>query len=130
MHIKQRMLSLLALGALIAGAGCASTPDIPDEELAMAETQIDQAEQAGARQYAAADLESAKERIASARAAANDDDAVQARRLATEAALDAELASAKSRSEKAEDSLMEIEGGIETLRQEIARNQGEQGGGQ
>jgi hypothetical protein len=120
----------LALGVLFAGAGCASTPDMPDEEIAMAETQIDQAEQAGARQYAAADLESAKERLASARAVANDDDAVQARRLAIEAGLDAELASAKSRSEKAEESLQEIESGIETLRQEIARNQGEQGGGQ
>jgi hypothetical protein len=73
MQNTQRMLPhLLALGVLTAGAGCASTPDMPDEELAMAETQIDQAEQAGARQYAAADLEGAKERLAAARAAADD----------------------------------------------------------
>lgn len=122
-----RLPHLVPLVAIFAVVACVSTPAEPDESLARAAALIEQAEQSGAREYASAELESARERLALAHAATDDKDHVLARQYAEEAELDARLASAKIRSAKAENAADEITDGLEILRQEVARHQAEQG---
>jgi predicted nucleic acid-binding Zn-ribbon protein len=113
----------IAAALLIGAGGCASTPDRPESELAMVAANIDQAQQAGAAEYSAAELAAAQDKLAKARAAADRDETVMARRLAEQAALDAELANAMTRSRKAESAVDELNDTIEALRNEIERNQ-------
>jgi septal ring factor EnvC (AmiA/AmiB activator) len=113
----------IAAALLIGAGGCASTPDRPESELAMVAANIDQAQQAGAAEYSAAELAAAQDKLAKARAAAERDETAIARRLAEQAALDAELANAMTRSRKAESAVDELNDTIEALRDEIERNQ-------
>ena len=117
----------LVWAPLVAVAGCASSPDRPFQDLARAEASIEQADQSGAREFGADELDAAKAKLAKARAAADSDDNLEASRYAREAALDAELATAMARNRKAELAVEELNKGIETLRQEIARNQARSG---
>ena len=108
---------------LVGVAGCASTDERPDRALAVAETNIEQAEQAGANRYAADPLESAREKLAAAQTAVAREEMLEARRLAEEAAVDAELAGAMTRNRKAEEAVRQLNETIDVLRQEIARGQ-------
>jgi hypothetical protein len=118
---------LLAFVPLAAVAGCASSPDRPFQDLARAEASIEQADQSGAREFGADELDAAKAKLVQARAAADSNDNLAASRYAKEAALDAELAMAMARNRKSELAVEEINKGIETLREEIARNQARSG---
>ncbi|HLU05398.1 MAG TPA: DUF4398 domain-containing protein [Woeseiaceae bacterium] len=118
------MLLALPLAILCA---CASGPDRPFQDLARAEASIEQADQTGAREYGATELAAARDKLAKARAAADSDDNVVASRYAKEAAVDAELATAITRNRKAELAVEELNRSIETLREEIARNQSRSG---
>lgn len=117
-----------AVVPLVFATGCASGPERPNQELARAEASIKQAERSGAREFGAAELDTAREKLAQARAAVGDDNAVAAR-YAAEAALDAELAAAMTRNRKAQLSVEELQQSIETLREEIARSQARSGEG-
>lgn len=108
-------------------ASCASGPERPHQALARAEASIEQAEQSGAREYGAVELSAAREKLNKARAAANEGEHIVARRYAEQAALDAELAAAMTRSRKAELSVEQLNRSIETLREEIARSQARSG---
>ena len=127
------MLLALPLAILCA---CASGPDRPFQDLARAEASIEQADQTGARELhyralpqplGATELAAARDKLAKARAAADSDDNVVASRYAKEAAVDAELATAITRNRKAELAVEELNRSIETLREEIARNQSRSG---
>src|SRR5690606_15104887 len=97
------------------------------EDFARAEAGIRQAEQSGADRYGALELQAARDKLERARAAANEEgDMATARRLAEQAALDAELAAAKTRSHTAEPALKEVEDSIAALREEMQR--GRRGG--
>lgn len=104
--------------ALLA-AGCASSGDAPVQQLARAESSIDIAEQSGAREYSAAALDEARDKLMVAERASSEEDYETAYQLATEAELDAEFARAKASRVKAENSLEEIQQTIETLRREM-----------
>lgn len=115
------------LAALVAVAACAASPEMPDQDLARAETAIGQAEQAGAGQYGPDALDAAQGKLALARSAIAEDEMAAAQRYAEEAALAAELAAAKARTGKAERAVDELEESIAVLREEIARNQRSEG---
>lgn len=117
---------LLAMPLAILCA-CASSPDRPFQDLARAEASIEQADRSGAQEYGATELDAARDKLAKARAAADSDENVAASRYAKEAALDAELATAITRSRKSELAVEELNRSIETLREEIARNQTQPG---
>jgi hypothetical protein len=119
---RPTMIVIAAIG-LAAIAGCASTGERPDAQLATAQANIEQAQQAGANQHAAQPLSSAREKLSAAQAAVSRDEMIVAERLAEEAALDAELASAMARNRKAELAVEELNETIEVLRDEIARGQ-------
>lgn len=111
------------LGLAMTCVACASSPEVPDRQLARAETSIEFAQENGAREHGPAALERAQNQLESARAAAAEQEYDRALRLAQRAELDAELAMAQTNHEKAALALFELREGIEELRREIARNQ-------
>jgi hypothetical protein len=116
--MRSSNITLLVSAAIV--AGCASTPR-PTEELTRARTLIDQAAQSGAQQYAADNLQEARDRAAAADAAASKHDNVAAQRLASEASADAQLAAARAQSGKAQQSVHELNDSLNSLREESTR---------
>jgi hypothetical protein len=119
--------AVLAAAMLVFAGACASTPDRPEGELATAEAGIAQAQQSGAAEHSPAELAAAQNKLAEAKSAAERDDMLAARRLAEQAALDAELAVAMTRNQQAVSAVDELNDTIEALREEIARNQSRAG---
>jgi hypothetical protein len=116
MNIK---LSLLPVALCVIGA-CASNAPRPTEAMTRAATSVEQADQAGARRYDPGTLDSAKDKLAQAKVAADKGDSKKANDLAEQAELDAELAAARGRSASAKQAADEVRASIETLRSEIA----------
>ena len=115
---------LVAAAAGLLCVGCASQASRPVAEISRAQTLIDHAEQAGAQQYAAAELDHARNKLRLASAAAEDGKNDEARARANEAAADAELAEARARSGEARRAAEQVKRGTETLQQEADRSQG------
>lgn len=112
------LVLMLLCGMLTA---CASNAPRPTAELSRAATLTNVAERSGAQQYAGADLDRARDKLKRANYAADEGEQERARRLAEEAAIDAELAAAKASSANAQRSAQEIRDSISTLRAESAR---------
>jgi hypothetical protein len=106
---------LLSVVLALAISGCA-TDRRQAVEVSRAQSLVDQAEQAGAQQYAAADLEAARNKLQQANNGHTDHE--DATRLASEAAIDAQVASARTQAAKAQLALNQVNAGSETLRQE------------
>ena len=111
-----KMTILLSL----AMTACASGPR-PVAELSRAHTLVEQAEQAGAQQFAAADLDAARSKLQQAEQ--KDAKSDLALRLAQEASMDAEVAAARTRVGKAEQAVTEVNASIESLRKETNRSE-------
>ena len=101
-------------------AGCASTP-APTEQLAVSTAAVEQAVSAGAPELAPAELRSARDKLDRAQAAMVAKDYGQARILAEQAQVDAQLAITKARSAKAQKAAASLEEGSRVLREEIDR---------
>ena len=99
-------------------ASCASHASRPIAELSRASTLIDVATRAGAQQFAAADIERARDKLRFANEAADNKKQERARRFAQQAAVDAEVATARARSAKAQNSAQEVRDSIQALRNE------------
>jgi hypothetical protein len=119
---KTILLTLVA-----AMSACATSADRPYQEIARAEASIEQAQQSRAQEFGASELDAAQDKLAKARAAADNNDNLMAARYAEEATLDANLAIAITRNRQAQLSVEELNRSIETLRQEISRNQSRRG---
>jgi hypothetical protein len=115
----RRWIPAIAL-PLIFAASCAGPAERPVVELTRAKTLVDQAEKTGAPRFAAAELERARNKIAAEESAASNGEQETARRLATEAALDAEYASALASAGEAKQAEQEIRKSLESLRDEAA----------
>ena len=107
--------------ALLAGAGCATNTPVPTVAMTRAETSIEQADQASARRYDPGMLDSAKDKLTRAKAAAAKGDSRSANLLAEQSELDAELAAARGRSASAKAAAAEVNAALESLRAETAR---------
>jgi hypothetical protein len=122
MEEVMRVRHLMVPIALAAAAGCASQPPRQTtDELARAQALVGEAEQGGAQQYAAEDLQSARDKLNQA----NELSAkrpVEAQHLATESQLDAQLAAARADSGKAQHAVQETNQSLDTLRNEEARH--------
>lgn len=101
-------------------AACASVPR-PEGELAAADLSLRKAEQAEAGRYAALELRVAREKLEEARAAARDDRNLEARRLAEQAGVDAQVAEQKARTAWATQAATAIREDIEQLQREAER---------
>lgn len=120
-----KFLHPVALGLILFGlAACASTPEPPTRELQAAELAISNAEQARVADYAATDMDQARRKLASAKVAVTDEEMDLAQRLAIEAQVSADLASAKTEMLKAKEVNDEMQDSIDALTQETQRNSG------
>jgi hypothetical protein len=113
-------MALLIAAALL--AGCATQSERPTQEIARAQTLIDQAEKAGAQRFAAAQVEQARAKLEQAQEADRKGRHDEAQDRATEAAADAELAMALANSGEAQRAATEVQQSVETLREEAQRS--------
>src|SRR5271170_3477779 len=106
-------LSNLARGAslwtavAVCVAGCASTP-IPNEQIAVAKSSVQRAEQSGAPEFAPVEMATARDELAAAEKAAANRDAQPATQWAEKANVDAQLAEAKAREQRSHKALIEF----------------------
>jgi len=112
---KQIHLMAVPVAVLLAG-GCASTPP-PVGELSSAHALVSQAEQSDAPRYDSADLTSAQNKLQQADDNAKEHPSLSAR-LAQQAAVDAELALARTRAHKEQDALQQVDASLAALRSE------------
>lgn len=99
---KYRLCNALGLAVVITLlSACASTPQPPTTALQDAREAIANAEQAGARQYAGAELDEAQQKLLLAERFVRNEQMIDAERYARESAISAELASARTESAKA-----------------------------
>lgn len=124
MSLRIITLSALALVTCGIGAGCATQPPIPSEQITKARTLVEQADKADAQRYAAADLQRAHDELSNAEKAVNDHKYADARRYAEDAQVDADLASARASSGEAQRAAQEVNRSIESLRQESQHQTG------
>jgi Domain of unknown function (DUF4398) len=118
-----RVHSIVALTVLAAGAGCATEPPrATTDELARAQALIGEAEQSGAQQYAPADLQQARDKLAEA-TQLESQQPLASEHLAKEAALDAQLATARASDGKAQRSAHDVNENLNTLRNEELRHE-------
>jgi hypothetical protein len=124
-----RVVRSLPVAAAVAGlitlTACASAPPAPTHALQAAETAITSAEQARVADYASVELNEARENLAAARKAVQEENMERAERLAKQSRVNAELASAKAELIKAKAINEEMETSIEVLKQEMQRGSGE-----
>jgi hypothetical protein len=118
-HVGWRAL-LIGAGMSLGIAGCAGEP-APEAELAAAEVAVENAEDANAAAQAPGPYELARDKMERAREAFDDGDNMEARRLAEQAQVDAQLAEAEARSEVARQNATDLRTAVETLQDEIAR---------
>ena len=111
---------VIAAGVSVGLAACASDP-APEAELAAAEVAVDEAEEANAPAQAPGPYELARDKLERAREAMEDGENLEARRLAEQALVDAQLAEAEARSQVARQNAAALRASIETLQDEIAR---------
>jgi hypothetical protein len=115
-------LSLLLLLSLAGLTACSSPP--PDQELQAAEMSITNAENARVADYASPELGQARDKLAAAKAAVSEGNMMNAKRLAEQAQIDAQLATAKASAAKAAAVNTDMKNSTETLKSEMDRNQG------
>jgi hypothetical protein len=117
---KANRKHLLCASIVLGLAACASGPP-PDGEIAAAYVALTEANDAGATDRAPAPLALARDKLERAQRAAAAGDNVEAARLAEQALVDAQLASAEARSEVAREHAEELRTSIETLREEVTQ---------
>lgn len=119
----------LSLGAgmailILVSAGCATMP-APTASLAAARQAITSAERSDAQQFAGAELNDARLRLQLAERAVASEEMIEAERLADEARIAAELASATTETSKALQSNLELSRGVQALVDELRRTGGQ-----
>jgi hypothetical protein len=115
-------LQVLLAGALLFLGGCAAPPPAPTDQLAVTKATIAQAVSAGASEFAPAELSSASAKLDRANLAMAAKDYAQARILAEQAEVDAQLAVTRTRSSKAQRAAAAVQEDSRVLREEINRN--------
>ena len=120
-HTRVIALSAAALLAASALGGCASQPK-PTAQLVRASTLVSEAEKDQAQHYAAADLQRARDELSGAQTAESDGKYDNALRLADRAAADADLATARAASGKAQQSAEQVRHSIDTLKQQLQQS--------
>lgn len=101
----------------VALGGCASHPPAPVAELTRAHTLVGQAQASDAPRYDSVDLAAAQDKLQQADADAQSNPML-ADQLAHEASVDAELAMARTRARKAQESLGQVNDSLAALREQ------------
>lgn len=109
---------VLAFTAVV--AACASTPQ-PTEQLAVATAAVANAAAVGAQELSPAEMGMARDKLRRANLAMASEDNEQARRLAQQAQLDAQVAAAKANAAKARKAAEEVQAASRALSEEMKR---------
>ena len=109
------------IGSVVLLGGCASAPLAPSNEMTKARSAIDQADRAGAREYATDNLNSSVQKMAQGQAAAAKGDKAQSEQLFQESYADAHLAQISAQSAKSAKDAADVDKGIATLQNEASR---------
>ncbi|HXH12941.1 MAG TPA: DUF4398 domain-containing protein [Alphaproteobacteria bacterium] len=117
---SRQWIGLLLICGACGLVGCAGNP--PIETLSQADMAVQQATKATASQYAPLELQTAREQLDKAKLAMDDEEYEEARRLADQALVNAQLAEAKAGAEKSRQAAAELRRSIETLRAELQRS--------
>ena len=115
-----RAMSATGLAAAMM-AGCASAPPAPTEDLAVAKAAVANAADAGGAEFAPAEMRSARDKMDRANLAMGAKDYDLARSLAEQAQVDAQLATTKARSAKAQKAALAVQEDSRVLREELDR---------
>ena len=110
------------IGSLALLSGCATTPLAPSTEMTKAKSAIEQAEHAGAREYATDNLNSSVQKMAQGEAAAAKGQKAQSEQLFQESYADAHLAQISAQSAKSAKDAADVDRGIATLQNEASRS--------
>lgn len=116
--MKRFTSAFTATGALVLLAACAGEP--PRAELGAADAAIQAAQHSGAGERAPVDLNNARMKYQSANVAVRDGDYDRAKRLASEAEIDAQLAGAKADAEASKAAAQQVHQDATTLQRETA----------
>lgn len=111
---------VLAALPILAASGCASVPP-PNEEISNAELALREADSVGAVEFAPLQMRIAREKLDEAKALVRkgeEEDMVEARRLAESALVEAQLADQTARAEIAVQNREEAQATIEAMRRE------------
>lgn len=121
-HTRLRLAS--AIVGTLTLAACASAPLAPTQELQAAELAIANAEKARVADYAAPELGEARDKLAAARVAVQQEKMGKAQQLAEQSRVDADLAAAKSSAVRAKLVNDEMLKSTDAIKQEMQRNPG------
>ncbi|ETX01323.1 MAG: hypothetical protein ETSY1_07780 [Candidatus Entotheonella factor] len=125
-HVRtQQWLTIFVMVCLVGLSACASVPR-PTGALSQAELAVREAERSEAPQYAALELQTARENLDNAKQAMQNKECEQARRMAEKALVDAQLAQDKAMAASSRKAADDLRASIESLRDEIARASGRQ----
>lgn len=111
--------TLIIIGLTMALMACAGPGPKPDSQLQSAQSAIQQAEAADARQFEPVLLNRAQNKLADARELIDREQYTEAQRLLEKAAVDAQLAAARSQTERATQAVAEINRSIENLQNRL-----------
>ncbi|AJD48176.1 hypothetical protein A167_00647 [Alcanivorax sp. S71-1-4] len=121
-NVRCARFATVSAAALLLAA-CASAP-APTEQVQAAELAISRAQSTDIPLQGQVDLTRAREKLAAAQKAMQDNDNERAARLAAESRADAELAIAKAETGKAKQAAEEMQKSIQTLQDEIRHGAG------
>jgi hypothetical protein len=116
-----RALSVAIIGTFLLAACATQEMDRPVAQMTRAETTIQSAIEAGARETAPLELRTAQQHFSRAQEASSNEEYTQAFRLAEKAEADAQLAEAKARTAEAYSAVAELNKGIQALQEELQR---------
>jgi hypothetical protein len=112
--------AVLCAAIAVSAAGCVTMP-IPNEQIALAKSSVQRAEQAGAPELAPVQMAAARDKLARAEKAAADHNVQPATQLAEQANADAQLAEASAQEQRAHKAAAEFDANLQALRQESSR---------
>jgi chromosome segregation ATPase len=112
----------MAAGCASERSGRSARSSNQPQELTRATASVEAAEKGGAYEHGSVELSQARRKLSSAQQALSEGDNEIAARLAEEADVDAQLATAKARSQEMQAAVAEINESIRTLQNEVRRN--------
>ena len=114
--------ALTLVVAIVLLGACASPPPVPTAALNSAKEAIKNAEQAGARQHAGAELDEAQQKLLLAERSVSAKQMIDAERLSRESMIVAQLAVARTASAKATEINREMIRSADALNEEMQRS--------
>ena len=114
-------LMLVCSAAIVLSAGCSSLKTPATVDVAASKAAVDNARDAGGAEFAPAEMNAAREKMALANKAMADKDYKLALNLANQAQADAKLAQAKANSAKAQAVANTLQEDIRVMREELDR---------